>query len=194
MTWRVRELGGVVAVLPSSQKRSNASSSESSSRRERFQSLSPVRGLRKARVFVSCLTASEVESGDSVGKFKGTGEALVVDKEQMAAVLLDFRTKWNVEHPVTNNGRGYGSPNSNANGYGHWLGAWGYLGFETGIDPSVIGKISRCEMPIVSLTKAEKILMAMGLQHMLSNGEIQVLKNPNWSWRQLRLWRTEQMR
>lgn len=193
MKWRVRELGGAVAVLPSSRKHNRGSFSASSSRRGRFRSLSPVQGLRKANVFVSCLTESEAVKGNHAGWGKGTAEPHVVDREAFAAVLLKFKDQWYADHPETAKGA-FGNTTNLGAAYGHWLGPWAWLEFETEIDATSIGKFSRLQLPLVPYSKAEKILIALGLEYMLSNGEIPVLKHPRWSWRQYRLWKAEQMR
>jgi hypothetical protein len=190
-TWRVREVGEAVAVLPSDRKHNSGSSSASSSSAAKSRSLSPVRGLRRARIFGSCLTESAVrkaaEGGSKLidyGKTSSKGDAQVIDPEIMKSLLEDFITKWNVERPSAWSGHG----ERWARTHDPKMAAADWLAQESGINVRKITGYLHGEYAFVGMTHADLLLKSMGLQHLLASGEIEVKKNPRWSWRQYNHW------
>lgn len=192
-SWRVKEVGGAVAVLRLNRKRNKGSSSESSSSGARFRSLSPVPALRRARIFASCLTESGVakaaenaKGGKLIeyGALSSKGHAQVVSAEVMKSLLEDFVKKWDVERPE--GWAGSGARFSRV--HDPKMPAVDWLDQETGINVRKITGYLHGQYNFVGLPHADLLLKAMGLQHLLANGEIQVMKNPRWSWRQYNHW------
>lgn len=190
-SWRVREVGGAVAVLRSSRKRNNDSSSASLSSGARFRSLSPVPALKKARVFASCLTVSDVKrAADSLAERKRIGprgEAQVVDAEVMRVLLVDFIEKWYQQRPRISNIMNRSTKQQEGK-RDLTMTPVEWLGEETGINPRKINGYSRGEYKFVGISHADLLLLAMGKQDKLATGEIIVVKNPHWSWMQYNRW------
>jgi hypothetical protein len=102
----------------------------------------------------------------------GAGEPQVVLCEQLAIEVRDWSKKWLVERDSSLFSN---DPAVKVMGPIDWLSE------KTGIHVRRLGGISNNEFDTVSLSQAEKILIAIDRDYMLSNGEIHVIPNPNWS-------------
>jgi len=102
----------------------------------------------------------------------GVGEAEVVVTALISAVLLDWRRKWDAE---------YDNNSVTSTSYNQFIGPMTYLVEQTGLPQRAIYRAMHGETKHVSFTHAEKILMAIDREYMLSNGEIPVIPNPRWS-------------
>jgi hypothetical protein len=102
-------------------------------------------------------------------RYNGMGEAEVVLGEQLSNVIRQWVKEWLVDRPRVDqiNGR--------------VMGPMDYLKEQTGIHIRRVQGIANGEFKLVSVTQADSILTVIGKQYMLSNGEIRVIPNPNWS-------------
>jgi hypothetical protein len=64
---------------------------------------------------------------------------------------------------------------------GDVMGPVQYLRLHSGWDERQIARLTADELRTVNLSAAESMLSAIDREYMLSNGEIHVIPNPNWS-------------
>jgi hypothetical protein len=115
----------------------------------------------------------------------GLSEAEVVPADKLGQVLKLWINRWLAERDpdrerstdryYTGNGQGFAGKTPDV------MGATQYLSLWTGIDQRQISAITNGERKFVTLKNAEKLLMAIDREYMLSNGEIPVVPNPCWS-------------
>lgn len=192
--WRVREVGDALVVgSPSGAKPSSGSSSASSSRRAPSRSLSPVPALRRARLFVSCLRVSDVRSaaerwrsfqrtlertnGDFARGNRGRlGDPQVVESALVLPLVRDF-----IEHIDAERSKKVGHRSDVVTGLRQ-------LQQNSGVNERTIRGYLKDEREFMSFSHADKLLVALGKQDLLSSGEIPVKKNPAWTWAEYRTW------
>jgi hypothetical protein len=107
----------------------------------------------------------------------------------LSVVLKAWQKRYKLERDPHLDRFGAGFHGTIAGGHGSKLplsrpavmGPWEWMEYETGIGGDVVRKIASCDREYVSLTLAEKILMAIDKEYMLVNDEIPVIPNPRWS-------------
>lgn len=109
----------------------------------------------------------EVETAEQ--SYNGKGEAQVVIGYQLAKVLQEWREAFDRRN------EGYDA------GRDKIMGSLDWLKEMTGIHVRRIHGLVKGEYPIVNLSQAELVLMAIDKDYLLSNGTIHVIPNPNWS-------------
>lgn len=101
-------------------------------------------------------------------------DPLVVPSQHIADILEERQRIWERERP--NPRRNHPDlPHDPVVGFINWL------SFESGVSERVLRTIRRAEYLHLEFKVAEKILLALDLQHLLSNGDIPVVPNPKWS-------------
>lgn len=97
------------------------------------------------------------------------GEAEVVRAEPLSTVLRSWVKEWLAQYPI------------DSAGGEHFMGPIQVLAEKTEINVRRVSGIVNGEFEFVSLSQADKLLTAAGLWDYISNGEIPVIPNPNWS-------------
>lgn len=92
-----------------------------------------------------------------------------VRTSELTSLLADFCIRWQESRPSTRKGT-FGR--SEANG---WLTADQYL-YEKGIDPHIIWEIRHRPREFTSFTRADRIVMAMGLPEAYHDGRLNVIE------------------
>jgi hypothetical protein len=64
---------------------------------------------------------------------------------------------------------------------GLFIGAVAYIEEQSGVSTREVWKIVHQEYRTVSLPLADRVLVAIGLEHMIDTGEITVVPNPMWT-------------
>jgi hypothetical protein len=107
-------------------------------------------------------------------KYNGQGEAEVVPGFQLSPTLRRWVTRYLAERPLNtySSGSSYGTQVE-------FLGPIQYLSENTGIHLRRVSAICNGEIEFVPLSQADLLLTAIDMH--LSNPEIQVVPNPNWS-------------
>jgi hypothetical protein len=108
---------------------------------------------------------------DQPKKLNGQGEAEVVATASLAPVLKHWREIWERE---------YGPENLHLTD-NLFIGPIGYLAEQSGVNRRQINAIMRQEWKYCSVTKAEKLLMAIDREYMLATGEVPIIPSPYWS-------------
>lgn len=120
------------------------------------------------------LSAEHVEMREAEKrKYNGAGEAEVVLSAQLAPILTEHRRRWNLERNAKTESELH--QGSMVMGFLDWL------SFETEIGVRRLWGIMRKEYKTVPFSQAEKILMALQEENLLTNGDVRVIPNPNWS-------------
>jgi hypothetical protein len=115
-------------------------------------------------------------------EFNGRGEAEVVPTEEIGALIRNFSKRWVAERPTSFREMEIDVPESSIRpNKTVFMGPIDYLSTHTGIQPRQIARITSGELKMLSFSQAEKLLMAMDKEYLLSTGEISVVRNPNWS-------------
>lgn len=109
--------------------------------------------------------------------YNGSGEAEVVPGFQIKEEILKFQQYWELEYPK----EGLDYIESNV-----FMGPLQFIEDESTrcavkVNVRYLSYILSGELQVVGYTKAEAILMALGREYKLKNGEIQTVPNPNWS-------------
>jgi hypothetical protein len=109
--------------------------------------------------------------------YNSSGEAEVVPGFQLAAEIRQFQRWWELEYP---------EDGLNFNEANIFIGPLQFIEQESQrcackVGVKYLSDILRGERLTVGYCKAEAILMALGKEHLLKTGEIQVVPNPNWS-------------
>lgn len=114
--------------------------------------------------------AAEVD--EELSGFRRVGEPEIVEAEPLGSVLRKFCVDWLKERPIFHTEYGSG-----AEFYGpvQWLAEMAHT------SPRRISGLCNGEYPRVALSMADVILSAIDKSYMLSNGEIPVVANPQWS-------------
>lgn len=115
------------------------------------------------------LHAARTESVEPKPRYNGAGEAEVVPGYQLAPVIREWVVRWLAERP-----------SDTEVDKTRFMGPWEWLSEKTGLPVRRISGMANEEFPTVGLSRADKVLSAMGKQHLLG-GEIQVVQSPNWS-------------
>ena len=112
------------------------------------------------------LAALREEQEAEERRYNGKGEAQVVLGVQLSKVLKEwhdgFKLHWDEDR-------------------GRMHGPMDWLKEMTGLNVRRCHGLVNGEFPTVSLTQAELVLMAIGREYLLANGELHVIPNPNWS-------------
>lgn len=130
-------------------------------------------------VDVEAMEAGEDEKLINPGGAADTPE--VVDGELLAAVLQEWRMKYSAERPEN-----HLAPGEKA-GVGtkyHFVSALMWLAQETGLHLRTCSGLCSGEWPFVSLSRADKVLTAIGKSYLLGDredSEIKILRHPRWS-------------
>lgn len=98
---------------------------------------------------------------------KAKGEAEGVPGYQLSPLLRKWIVNFLKDHPIGGRNDHEGPVN--------------WLSEHTGINVKRVSQISNGKVIVVPLTEADSLLIAIGQQHLLSTGEIQVVPNPTWS-------------
>lgn len=109
----------------------------------------------------------EVEAAEQ--SYNGRGEAQVVIGYQLAKVLQEWRDMFDKRNEGFDPGRD------------KIMGPIDWLKEMTGLHVRRIHGLVKGEFPIVGLSQAELVLMAIDKEQLLDNGTIHVIPNPNWS-------------
>jgi hypothetical protein len=104
----------------------------------------------------------------------GMSEAEVVSAELLGKVLLEWEERWYRERDHRESTKPYDERLP-------ITGPRKYLENEAGVNGRAIYEIVRGRRKYVTLTVAEKLLMAIDREYMLVNGDIPVVPNPQWS-------------
>jgi hypothetical protein len=134
------------------------------------------RGFRRMRAPLYRDMKVLLDEIDEYGR--GTTNPEVVLGKKLAVVLQDYCVRWFRERPSGNFGVDEERRN---NGGSTFIGPVQYLAQETGISIRRVSGMCNGEYEYVDAYRADRVLTAIGLSHMLSNGEIPVVPNPTWS-------------
>lgn len=96
-------------------------------------------------------------------------EPQVVIVQQIAREIREFNRKW------------LSGRTQRESRNGEVMGPVQWLSQKTEINIRQIARITNEEVQTVGLSDAEKILIALDLEYLLSNGEIHIIPNPRWS-------------
>ena len=118
------------------------------------------------------LTRLKEEVAEAERSYNGQGEAQVVLGMQLSGILKEWKEQFKIEHPRYQGG----SPFEEI-----VMGPNDWLKEHTGLHIRRVQGLINGEFPTVSLTQAEVCLMAIGQEHLLSNGTIHIIPNPGWS-------------
>jgi hypothetical protein len=116
------------------------------------------------------------ELRDSQPYMNGAGEAEVVHSADLAPLLIAWR-KW---HDKEYNRDDQSSQVQHATD-DPVIGSIQYLSEQTGLNPRRVYEVMHQEQKYVSLTIAEKLLMAIDKEYIIDNGELLIIPNPHWS-------------
>jgi hypothetical protein len=105
------------------------------------------------------------------------GEAEVVHGWALANVVRAWVDQWQRERPSYHVEAGKDPTTVNI----AFVSAFVWLADKTGLNVRRINGIAAAEFTYVGVTQADAILTAIGKSHYLTNGEINVIPNPNWS-------------
>lgn len=158
-------------------------------RRKKLTRFSPIRGLSSARIYGTALSyplvrdiARMTQQLQPQSEHSSKGEAQVVSADLMAIEISAFCEKFSVLNPR----EGQSSFNKLMMRPLEWLEQ------ESGINRRRIKGYVNREFHFVPFSHAEKLLIAMGAEYKLANGEIPVEKNPHWSWWQFKRFMRQQ--
>lgn len=144
--------------------------------------LSPSIYVRRAGIFVTGI--SELPLVTHKRQYGG-GEAEGVMPSYIAAEIKAFETRFRADHPLhSGSSEHVNKPRNFGGNRVEFMGAMTWLEQESGVHVRRLSGYKNCEFAFVQFSDAQKILMALDREYKLNNGEIPVVKNPRWSWRQ----------
>jgi hypothetical protein len=111
-----------------------------------------------------------------MSRYGSAGEPLVVPTSALSPILRRWKEIYELEHDFEYRTSEVFLAQDGANVFGPIQ----YLEFHSGIPRRRIFGIINQEFKNTSLDNAEKLLMAIGKEYMLKNGEVPVVPNPNW--------------
>lgn len=114
---------------------------------------------------------------DSNQAQRKVGEAEVVSGEELSSVMRKWVVRFLADRPLDSHAIGENSWGEQA----EFIGPMQMLTEHTEINIRRVRGICNGEFKYVPLTQAEALLIAIGEEYKLSNGEIRVIPNPMWT-------------
>ena len=99
--------------------------------------------------------------------YHNQGSPNVVPGYQISKVLREWIVKYLAERPL--------------NQQTEFMGPVNYIAEHAGVSTRQVSRVANGELEVVAEKMAEKLLMAVGLEHMMMTDEIQVVPSPYWS-------------
>jgi predicted lipase len=107
-----------------------------------------------------------------------SGEAMVVQGFQISTIMRKWITNYLKDRPHNHRST---DENGTAGVPNDFIGPIELLAEKTGMHIRQVSRICNGELKTVQESQAEKLLIAIDESYRFSNGEIQVVPNPNWS-------------